>query len=550
MLDSRPFDAALALAPLRRRIGLARTGRDTLRGAALGFVLGLTCLMVSRLSGLAQAHTLSWIVVLTGALVGCAAGLLRWPAAYEVARLADRRLGLQDRLTTAVELGRRETPFSRLVGVDLGRRLGGLPLSEVARGQLRGRDAVVPAALCLLFAVVSALGSVAPRGAGNLQDSRRIHAAAAVSLPRIMRAARSESRPRHTSTSAAALSATLGRLQRELLHASSRQEALRDVSSTQQKLQAMGGSLHAANPRSLSHLGRSLRPAMTPAQRAAARRGPAASGATSDRVLRKLARTISSVPSHQRAALSRVLRQAATSMRNTAIAPSLAAASAHAQRRPGSAAVDLQRAAAALSQELVAQDERTRINSVTAQLDTLKNQIAGVGSAPRGNGSAGSKGRRSRGSSSARSGSGRGGGSGSAHAGSKGTARGSRGAASRGGVPGAARGSAPGQGGSVAPGAGFGQGGIGGFGRGGGRGLNSSRGGSHTVTVYIPGIGKAGRHTVISDPGRGGSAHGALVPYHAVVARYRAEARDATNRAEIPLGLRAYVRAYFSAIAK
>jgi hypothetical protein len=88
---------------LRLWLGLERLLRWLARGAALSAAVAIAVSIGAWLSGVEATY---WAVVapIAAALV---AGLVKWPDASEAARVGDRRLGLEERIATAVELTRR-----------------------------------------------------------------------------------------------------------------------------------------------------------------------------------------------------------------------------------------------------------------------------------------------------------------------------------------------------------------------------------------------------------------------------------------------------------
>jgi general stress protein YciG len=140
-----------------------------LRGAFYGALLALLPLLAKGLIGpLAPLIALAFVV--SGLLLGLGFGLaLRVPLA-DVARLADRAFGLDDRVATALEWIAREdrTPLVEALVADTRARLEGLEVRRIIRRVVPAEAKLLP--LPLLAAAALAYSPAVPLPSGRLPD--------------------------------------------------------------------------------------------------------------------------------------------------------------------------------------------------------------------------------------------------------------------------------------------------------------------------------------------------------------------------------------------
>ena len=91
---------------LRWRIGLERTCTWLVRGLALGAVVFIGLNVADWLTEQTLPET-AYLIALLPLLGALAIAAVRWPSSSHAARFGDRRLGLEERLATALELVRR-----------------------------------------------------------------------------------------------------------------------------------------------------------------------------------------------------------------------------------------------------------------------------------------------------------------------------------------------------------------------------------------------------------------------------------------------------------
>jgi hypothetical protein len=148
----------------RRLVALAR------RHAALALGLAVVLEILAQLGAFPQ-----WVVVavpLAAFLVSVTVFALRGPSPFELARLLDDKLGLNDRLATALEIevrGGGETPLERRTVADAAALLAAGREDWHASAARGGREWWAPAGAVAAIAVVVAIGALT---AGNSSSGR------------------------------------------------------------------------------------------------------------------------------------------------------------------------------------------------------------------------------------------------------------------------------------------------------------------------------------------------------------------------------------------
>lgn len=138
---------------LRRRLSWYRVVEGTLRGLGLGAAAGLLLLLAAMWEGREPTWLQPHVVASLLALTSLVFALLRAPSATYAARLADRRLDLEDRLATALEIleGRLNSPMAGRQLVDAWGVVQGQPAGRVAPLSALERPALASGALVALF---------------------------------------------------------------------------------------------------------------------------------------------------------------------------------------------------------------------------------------------------------------------------------------------------------------------------------------------------------------------------------------------------------------
>ncbi len=156
---------------IRRRAGLVLA----LEQASAASICALTMVAVVTM---AWGKILPWsqmiaVAALLTAALAMALTLLRWPSLASIARLLDRRLRLDERVETAVELADRRDEVNLLIQDDALRHLDGVDARAIIPWRWRGSVAVAASALAII-----ALGALtldwlaAPAGERRAQATR------------------------------------------------------------------------------------------------------------------------------------------------------------------------------------------------------------------------------------------------------------------------------------------------------------------------------------------------------------------------------------------
>lgn len=534
MLDT-PLAITSVLAPVRRRLGLGRLAGWLVRGLAGGALAALALLALAHLEPFGAARPLALAAIGLGILAGLIRGAAVWPSWFEAARTADHSLHLEDRLTTALELGSPRAALSRLQLADCLRAVQGLP-RRTGRIRVAGREVLVALAVLAACLIVLRLAPGRPPPAPASSDHQRI-AQVSGALPALRRQLDHHLPPALRGTTALRrLDAALARLRAQLAHARSRADALRDLSATQQQLGHLAAGLHPISPHVATLLNRDLGPQPpSPATRSGTRALEAAA-----QTLDRLARQVRHMSPRQRARLARLLERAANSTPDAATRHSLQqAASSLGYNDPQRAVRSLRQAAAALGNSPAQRQLRSRLLSARGHLAALKHDVAPFNPSQAdqpagipGNGRAKGSGRGqygSRGSHSAPGsgmpGQGKGKSSGTSKPG-QGTGRSTGGGSTSATVD-------KGKGGSAAAG---------------GRGIAGPRKQGKYTKIYLPGRQHSGAQITGMGP-NGQPISGQILPYQQVIAAYRRQARAALDHSALTPAQQQIVLRYFSSIA-
>ncbi len=576
--DSR-LDVSQALRPAVRAIGLARIARGAVAGLVLGSFLGACVLLVAHLISFGPAVPVAFACAGLGLVAGTAWGGSRWPREPEAARVADLYFGLDDRLTTAVELRDSTLPVAAAQSRDTAQHIGGLSLRHSHGPLFRRRDALGLVAI-VLFAAGLALGPEAEVHqahaiAGRAAGTQTIKRAAVHQLARLQ--AQVHLGLTHGEKETAAmrkLDLALSRLRHQLTRATTRRSALRAISATQQQLRHLAASLHPINSHAVAQLNGSLARYLSRRPGSGKNGSAARSAAATAQSLNRLAQTLAHLTPAQRSALSRALGRSANSTSNNRLRSLLRqAAFSLANGQPQAARSALQRAARSLSQSASARAAGSQAQSAASQLGRLKNTLSNSALSPGqqarlAGGSQSLSGKPGRAGRSGQNGGkipaagkGQGKGQGKGTGQRKGTGQGKGqgqgtrpGAGNRPGTGtraalgnGRGRGRGRGSGSARTSSSRSGTGGRGAHGRGSRNGSAATRNG-HTVTVFDPGKQGSGKE-IIRDGPNGAPQAGALVPYQQVLGQYSRQAHQALDRGRLPPSVQQYVHQYFSTIS-
>ena len=558
-LHGLPAPLAGAVSGARRALRRQQAADGALLGLQIGLGIALALALAARLWPLLdRPYQLAWsaLTIALVTLLGWLAGLLQPLSAMTAARALDARLGLRERISTALELAARQA-HGRLdadQAADAAVSLRGRAWQPAFRLRLARRPLLVAAGLVGLLALVLALPDPQQAALAERAATRRAVAAAAEQVA----AARDRAAARRDLDAArqAALTETLTALEQDLRQGHlERRPALARLAAAEAALRERAGAGPGRRGEALEPLGQELMTSSdtTAAGRALRQDDPA--GAAKE--LATLAGRLDRLDAGERQALASKLDRAAATqaVANPDLAASLASAAgalqagqvAEASRQLGQAADQLRDLAAARA----AQAERQRaLDDLAAARQQLGSGGQAAGGAPASRATPVTVAR----------------GQGSGTAGGQGDA-----GSQRSGGVGQSQGSRAGQGqGSGAAGAGQGRtggvtsprtdGGTAGAGqpvldRPGQTGAGAYESvyapqfaGSSGETSQAPGRDR-GQGAAERQPGQGPGGQGApLVPYQRVYQEYRRQATEALTQGRVPPHLRDYVRDYFTSL--
>lgn len=544
MPASSEVDIAAVLAPVRRRLGGARLTQYGLTGAVAGAAGGTAWLALSLPFGVPFRVPLAVGLLIAGGLAGVLLGVLRWPGLQAAARAVDRHFLLAERATTALERREASDPVSGLQRADTLRRLDRLDLSLSVRQRYRALEVGAGVMVAVLFSALIAvhLPGSGHRAVGARTSNTGARTASVVRLPQLVKRLNRGLTPQaRRDVAMQKLNRALARLRRQLDHASNRASALLAISATQQHIRRIARGLHPIKASAIKQLIHSLAPLVPRKLRAGSSATNKQALAAAVTALNHLAGSMSHLLAAQRASLARSLAQAANSTSDPSLRASLhQAASSLGYNDPKSAAQALRQAASAAGQSPNAQAAQSRLQSASSELDSMKADVSGLGTA----GKSGGVATTATGSNGKSSGSGKGNGQGQGGGKGQGTGKG------KGKGTGQGKGAGSGQGKGQGSGQGSsGQGGTGGHGIGGGRGGSGPRGhGRYAPRVYVPSRQHSGSQS-IQTGANGAPLPGSSVPYQQVVGQYARTARVALDRSSLPPDMQQYVRSYFSSIS-
>jgi hypothetical protein len=176
-----PAELLRVLSGLRWRLGFERTLLFGVRGALAG---GLALIGLSIAAWLTETDTPGWLAAMP-VLAALAFSLARWPSHRQAALAADRRLDLEERLGTAVELARgaRSGRFDGLQVQDAIRTARSAPRRWLTEDRRLRREAALAAGVLVLAAASLLLARLpAPRMTTAQDTAVPVDAAAAADV--------------------------------------------------------------------------------------------------------------------------------------------------------------------------------------------------------------------------------------------------------------------------------------------------------------------------------------------------------------------------------
>lgn len=116
-ITQEPLDSASitkALLPWRRRLSMQQVIRWTLWGINTGILFACIVLLLARMTPWSNASIWAIGIAVVSTLIALGIALWRRPSLSHTARMADSRLSLHDRLSTAWELRTQSIPLAKL----------------------------------------------------------------------------------------------------------------------------------------------------------------------------------------------------------------------------------------------------------------------------------------------------------------------------------------------------------------------------------------------------------------------------------------------------
>ena len=485
--------------------------------AALGAAIWVAAvLVVARITPIGTRLQLVWLGIPVIFAAAAVAWTIRRPRPDMLMQLADLRLGLHERLSTAWERRAASGVMDGLLRQDALQHAERDQLKRAFPIRVSRREASVLAVVAAAALALAVLPNPMDQVLAQRQADHASQAKAASAIRDVQQKIAAAASPAPVDPKVQKI---LSDAQQKIAQAQDPRQALEAISPAEQQLQQLSDPQTPARTSTAQNLASSLS-ATTAGQAGQALTSSPSQGA---QALRDLASQLQSLTPEQRAQLAKALADAAQHAQDPTMAASL------------------QRASAALSSGDVA-SAAGALSDVAGQLDSLQDQqsndqaiaaaINGLEAARQGLAAQSDRDASGTGSSTA-------------------NAVASSGAAASGNGNGNGTGNGTGAGVGNGSGSGSGSGGSGGTG---GVGANGSGTGSGSAAkpvekLYVPGQPLPGQ--VVNDPAPLGPGQDVpLTPYTQVVQAYQQAALDATDQSLIPGSERDLVREYFSRLGE
>jgi hypothetical protein len=518
---------------LRRAAARARAARYAVHGL-VGAVAWVTLVfLIARLTPLERRATVAVVGIPVALAVAAIAWLLRRPSAAILMRLADIRLGLKERLSTAWE---RRTASGALDDVQRNDALQYAARTRLAAAfpvRVNRGEASLVAVLAIFALALALLPNPMDQVLAQRQADRTSQARAAKAIQDAQKKITDSAKPTPVDPQVQKI---LQDAQAKIGQADSPRKALETITPAEQQLQRLTDPGTPALSSSAQNLANAL--SGTAAGRSAAQ-AISTSPAQGAQSVRDLASQLQNMSPKDRQELAKALAKAAQQAQNSTMRDSLSKASSSLQNGdPSSAAQALSDVASQLDSLQQQQNTDQAVASAINGLEAARQELAaqadrdakGQGGQP----NAGASGSPGAGSSPGAGAGASPGASGSGNGSGTGTGTGS--------------GSGSGSGSGTGAGSGSGSGGTGGPGSN-GSGTGSGSGAKSTERVYVPGQPVPGQSQ--NDPAPLGPGQDVpLSPYSQVIQAYQQAALDATNQSLIPGSERDLVRQYFSQLGE
>ena len=507
---------------LRRAAARARAARYAVHGSVAAAAWIALVLVVARLVPLERRVDVAIIGVPVALAIAALAWLVRQPSAAVLMVLADMRLGLKERLSTAWERRAESGLLDDVQRRDALQHAAAARLAAAFPVRVNRGEASLVAVLAIFSLALALLPNPMDQVLAQRQADRVSQARAAQAIKDAQKKVADSAKPTPVDPQ---IQKILQDAQAKIGQADSPRKALESITPAEQQLQSLTDPGTPALSSSAQNLANAL--SGTAAGRSAAQ-AISTSPAKGAQSVRDLASQLRNVSPSDRQELAKALAKAAQQAQNSQMRDSLSKASSSLQNGDASSAAQA-------------------LNDVASQLDSLQQQQntdQAVASAINGLEAA----RQALATQADRDASGQGG-QPSAGAG----ASSSPGAGAGASASGSGNGNGNGNGNGTGSGTGSGSGGGGSGGTGGtgssGSGTGTGSGAKSTERVYVPGQPVPGQST--NDPTPLGPGQDVpLSPFSQVIQAYQQAALDATNQSLIPGSERDLVREYFSQLGE
>jgi len=528
-----PLDAIIReLGTAAARARAARFAVHALVGA-LAWVAAI--LIVARLVPFERRIQVAAVGIPVALVVAGLLWLLRRPSPGVLVRLADIRLGLKERLSTAWERRTESGPLDSLQREDALHHAAGARLAGAFPVRVNRGEASLVAILAIFSLALALLPNPMDQVLAQRQADRTSQARAAQAIQAAVKKAADSAKPTPVDPQ---LQKILQDTAAKIKEADSPRKALESITPAEQQLRNLTDPGTPALSSSAQNLANALSSTAAGASAAQAISSSPAKGAQS---VRDLASQLPKLSLKDQQELAKALSKAAQQAQNSQMRDSLNSASSSLQSGDtSSAAQALNDVASQLDslqqQENTDQAVASAINGLEAARQELASQADRDASGQGGQATAAASGSPGAGASA------------SPGAGASGSGTGNGNGNGSGSGTGNGNGNGSGTGTGSGSGSGSGSGGNGGTGSN-GSGTGSGSGVASTERVYVPGQPVPGQSE--NDPTPLGPGQDVpLSPYSQVVQAYQQAALDATDQSLIPGSERDLVREYFSQLGE
>lgn len=530
------------LRELRRAAARSRAARYSVHGLVAMLAWIVAIFLVARLTPVERRAEIALVGIPVALLLAAIVWAVRGPSASVLMALADLRLGLKERLSTAWERRNDAGPLDAVQRRDALDRAAGARLRAAFPIRVNRGEASLVAVLAI-FALALAL---LPNPMDQVLAQRRADQA---SQARAVKAIKDAQKKVADSTKPSAKDAQVEKIladaQAKINQADSPRKALESITPAEQQLQQLSDPGTPALNSSAQNLANAL--AGTAAGRSVAQ-AISASPAKGAQSVRDLASQLQNLSPRERQELAQALSKAAQQSQDSKMRASLSKASSALQSGDTTTASQALNDVASQLDSLQQQENTDQaVASAINGLESARQELAAQadrdanGQGAQANASASASTSAGAGASGSPNGNGNGNGTGN---GSNGNGSGTNGTGN-GNVNGTGNGNGTGTGTGTGNG---GSGGTGGTGNS-GSGTGSGSAASTTERVYVPGQPIPGQSQDEPTP-LGPGQDVPLSPYTQVVQAYQQAALDATDQSLIPGSERDLVREYFSRLGE